>query len=75
MIVETTDEFADEFEVTFVKCSKNATANRFTIPDEEDIVDVPVDDTVARLPVPTVLGGTTRTKMMVFSVDVCIYGP
>ena len=26
---------------------------------------MPFDDTVARLPVPTVLGGTTRTKKMV----------
>ena len=58
-IVKPTDEFSDEFEVTFMKCSKkSATANRLTIHDEEDIVDVPFDDIVARLPVPTVLGGT-----------------
>ena len=77
MIGKTTYEFADEFEVTFMKCcKKSATANRFTVPAEEDIVDAPFDDTVARLPVPTVLGGTTRTKkMVVFSVDVSQYRP
>ena len=69
MIVKTKDEFADEFEVTFMKCSKKSAAgNHFMIPDEEDIVDTPFDDIVVRLPVPTVLGGTIRTKKMVFLV-------
>lgn len=51
MIVKPADEFAGEFEVTFLKCNqKSVTASRFTIP--------------------TVIGGTTRTKkMVVFSVD------
>ena len=71
MIVKPADEFAGEFEVTFLKCSqKSVTASGFTIPDEEDIVDEPIDDIVARLSAPTVIGGTTRTKkMVVFSVD------
>ena len=53
MTVEPTGEFADEFEILFLKCTKKsatatatatATANRFTILDEDDIVDVPFDD-------------------------------
>ena len=68
MIVKPAD---GEFEVTFLKCSqKSVTASRFTIPDEEDIVDVPIGDIIARLLAPTVIGGTTRSKkMVVFSVD------
>ena len=64
MIVKPAD---GEFEVTFLKCcQKSVTASRFTIPDEEDIVDVPIGGLLA----PTVIGGTTRSKkMVVFSVD------
>ena len=61
MIVKSADEFASEFKVTFLKCSqKSVTAIRFTIPDEEDIIDVPFDGIIARLPAPTVIGSTTR---------------
>ena len=71
MIVKRADEFAGDFEVTFLKCSqKSVTASRFTIPDEEDIVDVPFGDIIARLLSPTVIGGTKKKKkMVVFSVD------
>ena len=60
MIVKPADEFAGDFEVTFLK---------------EGIVDVPFDDIVARLPAPSVMGGTTLTKKMVFSVDLSQYCP
>ena len=41
VIFKTTDEFADEFYVTFLKRSKKSvTAHCVTIPDVEDIVDV-----------------------------------
>ena len=50
IIVESTDEFAEQFGVTFMTCSKkSATANRFTIPDEEEIIHVPFDNIMARL--------------------------
>ena len=78
MIIIPTDELADEFEVTFLKCSKKGvTAKRFTIPDDKNTVDdVPFDDIVARLPAPTVSGGTVRTKkMVVFSVHLSQYRP
>ena len=63
MIIKPADEFADEFEVSFLPCSKKSvSANRFIIPEDQDVVDVPFDDIVARLPVPIVLGGTARTQ-------------
>ena len=53
-----------------------STASRFTITDEKDIVNLLFDDTVARLPAPTVMGGITLTKtMVVFSVDLSQYYP
>ena len=71
MIVKPTYEYADEFEVTFLSCSKKrATAN------EKDIVDVPFDDIVARLPAPSVLNSKAHTKKMVLiSFDLSQYRP
>ena len=60
MIVKNTDEFTNEFEVTFPKCSKKSASVRH----------VPFDGNVARLP------GTARTKkILVLSVDLSQYRP
>ena len=69
--------FTFTFEVTFLKCSqKSVIGSRFAIPDEEDIVDVPFGDIIARLPAPNVIGRTTHTeKMGVFSVYLSQYRP
>ena len=62
MVVKPTNEFTDEFEATFLKCSKkSATANRLTIPDEEDIVDVPFEVIVARSPAASVVQPARRS--------------